>query len=157
MAKEEVNATKSPADIQEAIKKVNEAAGYDVPLAFAALNAAVINEQTTFDFGLFAGRADIATMADIVVRGRGNKIDSNTLAMLMETAMAYGWHWATESESMLRSDKVQKEIAEFVDTNQKLTVAEKVERKDGLERGFAAIRKAVEKTEGRMKLQKAIK
>ena len=157
MAKEEVNATKSPADIQEAIKKVNEAAGYDVPLAFAALNAAVINEQTTFDFGLFAGRADIATMADIVVRGRGNKIDSNTLAMLMETAMAYGWHWATESESMLRSDKVQKEIAEFVDTNQKLTVAEKVERKDGLERGFAAIRKAVEKTESRMKLQKAIK
>ena len=87
----------------------------------------------------------------------GGKVDSNTLAMLMETAMAYGWHWAMEGESLLRSDKVKAEINDFVDNNPGLTVQEKVDRKKGLEMGFAAIRKAVEKTESRMKLQKAVK
>ena len=140
-----------------ALEKANKEAGYDVPLAFVALNAAVVNEQTTYDFGMFAGKADIATIADVMVRGLNGRIDSNTLAMLMETAMAYGWHWATEGESLLRSDKVKAEINEFVDNNPGLTVQEKVDRKKGLEMGFAAIRKAVEKTESRMKLQKAIK
>ena len=143
--------------VEETVEKVNREAGYNVPLAFAALNAAVVNEQTTYDFGMFAGKADIATIADIMLRGLGGKVDSNTLALLMETAMAYGWHWATEGESLLRSDKVKAEINDFVDNNPGLTVQEKVDRKKGLEMGFAAIKKAVEKTEGRMKLQKAMK
>ena len=153
MAKDEKNECKAAA-MAAALEKANKEAGYDIPLAFAALNAAVVNEQTTYDFGMFAGKADIATIADVMVRGMNGRIDSNTLAMLMETAMAYGWHWATENESLLRSDKLLAEINDFVDNNPKLTVQEKVDRKKGLELGFAAIRKAVEKTEGRMKLRK---
>ena len=152
----EVNAKKMEA-AKAALEKANKEAGYDVPLAFAALNAAVVNEQTTYDFGMFAGKADIATIADIMLRGLGGKVDSNTLAMLMETAMAYGWHWATEGESLLRSDKVKAEINDFVDNNPGLTVQEKVDRKKGLELGFAAIKKAVEKTEGRLRLQREVK
>lgn len=156
MAKDEKNEGKAAARAA-ALEKVNKEAGYDVPLAFAALNAAVINEQSTYDFGMFAGKVDIATIADVMVRGLGGRIDSNTLAMLMETAMAYGWHWATEGESMLRSDKVLAEINDFVDNNPKLLVQAKVERKKGLELGFEAIRKAVEKTEGRMRMQKVVR
>ena len=77
----EVNAKKMEA-AKAALEKANKEAGYDVPLAFAALNAAVVNEQTTYDFGMFAGKADIATIADIMLRGLGGKVDSNTLAML---------------------------------------------------------------------------
>ena len=156
MAKDEKNEGKAAARAA-ALEKVNKEAGYDVPLAFAALNAAVINEQSTYDFGMFAGKVDIATIADVMVRGLGGRIDSNTLAMLMETAMAYGWHWATEGESILRSDKVLAEINDFVDNNPKLLVQAKVERKKGLELGFEAIRKAVEKTEGRMRMQKVVR
>ena len=49
------------------------------------------------------------------------------------------------------------EINDFVDNNPGLTVQEKVDRKKGLELGFTAIRKAVEKTEGRLRLQREVK
>ena len=140
-----------------ALEKANKEAGYDVPLAFAALNAAVVNEQTTYNFEMFKAKADIAAIADMVVRGRGNRIDSDTLAMLMETAMAYGWRWEMLDESMVRSEKVKAEINDFVDNNPGLTVQEKVDRKKGLEMGFEAIKKAVEKTEGRLRLQREVK
>ena len=155
MAKDEIK--NKDVDVKSALEKMNKEAGYDVPLAFAALNAAVINEQTTYDFEMFKGRVDIAAIADMMVRGRGNRIDSDTLAMLMEAAMAYGWHWATENESLVRSEKVKAGIAEFIDAKPELTVTERVERKKGLEMGFAAMKAAVEKMEARMKIVKAVK
>lgn len=156
MAKDENNESKAAA-MAAALEKANKEAGYDVPLAFAAINAAVINEQTTYDFEMFKAKIDIAAIADMVVRGRGNRIDSDTLATLMETAMAYGWHWAMENDSLVRSEKVKAEIADFIDAKPELTVTEKVERKKGLDMGFAAMKAAVEKMEARMKIVKAVK
>lgn len=145
------------ADVQDVLERINREAGYDVATAFAALNAAVINEQSTFDFGMFEAKTDVAAVFDIVVKGRGGRLDALTMSMLMDAAVAYGWHWARSGESLLRSDEVRGCLKEFVEGNPGLTIVEKADRKRGLELGFRAIGDAVRRADERLRTARMVK
>lgn len=138
------------------IEEVNKGARYDVARAFGALNAALVSEEATMDFEMFKCRVDMATMADVVVFGCGGRINSNTVAMLMNVALAYGWHWATEGESLVRGKKVRENIEEFLNSNSSLTVNERLKRKRAMEQGFEALAMAVEKIEAKMKIARTM-
>lgn len=136
---------------KDIVEEINKMAGYNLPLAYAALEAAVVNEEKYMKFSRLKAKVDIAAIADVVVRARGNKVDSDTLATLMNTAVAYGWHWAMENESLLRSTAVLDEICEFVDSTEKLTKAQREERKKAIALGFSALTKATERMLARIK------
>ena len=138
------------------IEEVNKGAGYDVARAFGALNAALVSEEATMDFEMFKCRVDIATMADVVIFGNGGRIDGDTVAMLMNVGLAYGWHWATKGESLVRSKKVRENIEEFLNSNPSLTVNERLERKRAMEQGFEAMAMAVEKVEAKTKIARTM-
>ena len=156
MAKEEMKEGKAAA-MAAALAKANKEAGYDIPLAFAALNAITIQGQTEETMPLFESQCDLTAAVDVVMRASGGTLNDNGLAMLLNLAVAYGWHYAKEGESLLRSEGVKSAILAFVDKNEKTLVDEKVERKKAIGRGYEAMKGAIDRAASRMKMQRAVK
>lgn len=140
-----------------ALAKANKEAGYDIPLAFAALNAITIQGQTEETMPLFESQCDLTAAVDVVMRASGGALNDNGLAMLLNLAVAYGWHYAAEGESLLRSEGVKSAILAFVDRNEKILIAEKDERKKAIGRGYEALKGAIERATARLKMQRAVK
>ena len=156
MAKDEKNEGKAAA-MAAALEKANREAGYDIPLAFAALNAITIQGQREQQIPLFESQCDLTAAVDVVMRANGGTLNDNGLAMLLNLAVAYGWHYAKEDESLLRSEGVKAAILAFVDKNEKILIAEKGERKKAIGKGYEAMGKALKRAEARLRLQRAVK
>lgn len=156
MAKEEIKDGKAAA-MAAALAKANKEAGYDIPLAFAALNAITIQGQTEETMPLFESQCDLTAAVDVVMRASGGALNDEGLAMLLNLAVAYGWHYAKEGESLLRSEGVEAKILDFVDRNDKVPIAEKVERKKAIYKGYEALMGAIERAKGRLKFQREVK
>ena len=156
MAKEEMKDGKAAA-MAAALAKANKEAGYDIPLAFAALNAITIQGQTEETMPLFESQCDLTAAVDVVMRASGGTLNDEGLAMLLNLAVAYGWHYAEEGESLLRSEGVKAAILAFVDKNEKILIAEKSERKKAIGRGYEALKGAIERATERLKMQRAMK
>ena len=156
MAKEEMKDGKAAA-MAAALAKANKEAGYDIPLAFAALNAITIQGQTEETMPLFESQCDLTAAVDVVMRASGGALNDNGLAMLLNLAVAYGWHYAQEGESLLRSEGVKSAILAFVDKNDKMLIAEKGERKEAIGRGYEALKGAIERASSRLRLQRELK
>lgn len=140
-----------------ALVKANKEAGYDIPLAFAALNAITIQGQTEETMPLFESQCDLTAAVDVVMRASGGTLNDDGLAMLLNLAVAYGWHYAQEGESLLRSEGVKETILAFVDKNEKILIAEKSERKKAIGRGCEAMKGAIDRAESRLRLQREMK
>lgn len=156
MAKEEMKEGKAAA-MAAALVKANKEAGYDIPLAFAALNAITIQGQTEETMPLFESQCDLTAAVDVVMRASGGALNDEGLAMLLNLAVAYGWHYAKEGESLLRSEGVKSAILAFVDRNEKILIAEKDERKKAIGRGYEALKGAIERATSRLRLQREMK
>ena len=156
MAKDEKNEGKAAA-MAAALEKANKEAGYDIPLAFAALNAITIQGQTEQRMPLFESQCDLTAAVDVVMRASGGTLNDNGLAMLLNFAVAYGWHYAKEGESLVRSGDVEAKILGFVDRNDKILITEKNQRKTAIIKGYEAMGKALERATGRLKLQREMK
>ncbi|MBO5758425.1 MAG: hypothetical protein J6R31_00075 [Rikenellaceae bacterium] len=152
MAKEEMKEGKAAA-----LAKANKEAGYDIPLAFAALNAITIQGQTEETMPLFESQCDLTAAVDVVMRASGGALNDEGLAMLLNLAVAYGWHYAKEGESLLRSEGVKEKILAFVDKNEKILIAEKGERKKAIGKGYEALKGAIKRAEARLRLQREMK
>lgn len=156
MAKEEMKEGKAAA-MAAALAKANKEAGYDIPLAFAALNAITIQGQTEETMPLFESQCDLTAAVDVVMRASGGALNDNGLAMLLNLAVAYGWHYAQEGESLLRSEGVKSAILAFVDRNEKILIAEKGQRKEAIGRGYEALKGAIERATARLRMQREMK
>lgn len=139
-----------------ALDKANWEAGYDIPLAFAALNAITIQGQTEEKMPLFESQCDLTAAVDVVMRASGGTLNNEGLAMLLNLAVAYGWHYAKEGASLLRNEVVKDKILAFVDKNEKILIAEKGERKKAIGRGYEALKGAIERATSRLKMQRAV-
>lgn len=148
---------KEAAAMAAALAKVNKEAGYDIPLAFAALNAITIQGQTEETMPLFESQCDLTAAVDVVMRASGGTLNDEGLAMLLNLAVAYGWHYAKEGESLLRSEGVKATILAFVDKNEKVPIVEKGERKKAIGKGYEALKGAIERAESRLRLQRELK
>ena len=155
MAKEEMK-EKEAAAMAAALEKANKEAGYDIPLAFAALNAITIQGQTEETMPLFESQCDLTAAVDVVMRASGGALNDEGLAMLLNLAVAYGWHYAEAGESLLRSGDVEAKILGFVDRNEKILIAEKSERKKAIGRGYKALMGAIGRATERLKMQRAV-
>lgn len=155
MAKEEMKEGKAAA-MAAALDKANWEAGYDIPLAFAALNAITIQGQTEEKIPLFESQCDLTAAVDVVMRASGGALNDEGLAMLLNLAVAYGWHYAKEGASLLRSEVVKDKILGFVDRNDKVPIAEKGERKKAIGKGYEALKGAIARATGRLKMQRAV-
>jgi len=142
---------------EKRLNVANKQAGYDIPLAFAALNAITIQGQTEETMPLFESQCDLTAAEDVVMRASGGALNNEGMAMLLNFAMAYGWHYAQEGESLLRSEGVKEKILAFVDKNEKTLVDEKVERKKAIGRGYEAMKGAIERAASRLRLQREMK
>ncbi|MBR5920064.1 MAG: hypothetical protein IKZ56_02735 [Bacteroidales bacterium] len=156
MEKDEKNEGKAAA-MAAALDKANKEAGYDIPLAFAALNAITIQGQTEQRMPLFESRCDLTAAVDVVMRASGSTLTDDGLAMLLNFAVAYGYHYAKDGESLVRSEAVKEKILAFVDANEKIPIVEKGQRKEAIGRGYEAMMKAIAKAISRLKIQRAIK
>ena len=156
MAKEEMEEGKAAA-MAAALAKANKEAGYDIPLAFAALNAITIQGQTEETMPLFESQCDLTAAVDVVMRASGGALNDNGLAMLLNLAVAYGWHYAKEGESLLRSGDVEAKILGFVDRNEKMLLEERIERKKAIGRGYEALKGAIEWASSRLRLQRELR
>lgn len=136
-----------------AIEKMNKEAGYDVPLAYATLIAIGLNVQKNEKMQIPETQADLSAMADIALRYNGG-LNNQTLSNLISLAVAYGWHYATKGESMLRSNGIRKDLENFIDSDSKLLVERKVERKKALALGCKAINDAYMRIMERISLKK---
>ena len=144
--------------VAAAVERANKEAGYDVPLAWAALNAEVIDKQKEMAvMPMFETRVDVTAVTDIAVRANGGRMDENVLSFLMNFAMAYGWHWARQGESLVRSEAIKKELLAFIDGNERMLVEEKVKRKEAIGKGIEAIAGAMERASARLKIKVAMK
>ena len=144
---------------QEAVEAMNKKVGYDVPLCYATLNTIVINEETDMgEIPLIEKRTAMAVIAEVIANTHGGRLTLDAVADIMQACIAYGWHWAREDESMLRSESVRKEIMDYLrDRADKMPLTEYTKRKEGLERGFEELRKVVEKVEHGIRLQRQMK
>ncbi len=140
-----------------ALAKANKEAGYDIPLAFAALNAITIQGQTEETMPLFESQCDLTAAVDVVMRASGGTLNDEGLAMLLNLAVAYGWHYAKEGESLLRSGDVEAKILGFVDRNDKILITDKNQRKTAIMKGYEALSGAIERATARLRLQRAVK
>lgn len=140
-----------------ALAKANKEAGYDIPLAFAALNAITIQGQTEETMPLFESQCDLTAAVDVVMRANGGTLNDEGLAMLLNLAVAYGWHYAEAGESLLRSEGVKEMILAFVDRNDKVPIVEKGQRKEAIGKGYEALKGAIERAKARLRLQRAVK
>ena len=156
MAKDEKNEGKA-AVMAATLEKANKEAGYDIPLAFAALNAITIQGQTEQRMPLFESQCDLTAAVDVVMRASGGTLNDNGLAMLLNFAVSYGWHYAKEGESLVRSEAVKTQIMAFVNANEKIPIVEKGQRKEAIGKGYEALKEALERATGRLKLQRAMK
>lgn len=156
MAKEEMKEGKAAA-MAAALAKANNEAGYDIPLAFAALNAITIQGQTEETMPLFESQCDLTAAVDVVMRASGGTLNDEGMAMLLNLAVAYGWHYAKEGESLLRSEGVKLAILAFVDKNDKILIAEKDERKKAIGRGYEALNGAIDRAASRLRLQRELR
>ncbi len=148
---------KEAAAMAAALEKANKEAGYDIPLAFAALNAITIQGQTEETMPLFESQCDLTAAVDVVMRASGGALNNEGMAMLLNFAMAYGWHYAQEGESLLRSEGVKEKILAFVDNNDKVPIVEKAQRKEAIARGYEAMKGAIERATARLRLQREMK
>lgn len=144
---------------EKEVNAANKQAGYDIPLCFATLNTIVINtERKMGEIPLIEKRTAMAVIAEVIANAHGGVVTLDAVADIMQAAIAYGWHWAREGESMLRSESVRKEIMDYLrDRADKIPLTEYTKRKEGLERGFAELAKVVEKVEKGMRLQAQLK
>lgn len=142
----------------KAVEEMNARVGYNVPLCFATLNTIVINEEADMDIPLIEKRTVMAVVCEVIANAHGGVVTMDAVADICQAMIAYGWHRAREGESLLRSESVRKEIMDYLrDRADKMPLTKYVERKEGLERGFAELAKVVEKTEKGMKLQAQLK
>ena len=142
----------------KAVEEMNARVGYDVPLCFATLNTIVINEETDMDIPLIEKRTAMAVVCEVIANAHGGVVTLDAVADICQAMIAYGWHWAREGESMLRSESVRKEIMDYLrDRAAKMPLTEYTKRKEGLERGFAELAKVVEKVEKGMRMQAQLK
>ena len=143
----------------KAVEEMNARVGYDVPLCFATLNTIVINEETDMgEIPLIEKRTAMAVVCEVIANAHGGVVTLDAVADICQAMIAYGWHWAREGESMLRSESVRKEIMDYLrDRMTKMPIDEYIRRKEGLERGFAELAKVVEKVEKGMRLQAQMK
>jgi hypothetical protein len=144
---------------QEAVEAMNKKVGYDVPLCYATLNTIVVNEETDMgEIPLIEKRTAMAVIAEVIANTHGGRLTLDAVADIMQACIAYGWHWAREGESMLRSESVRTEIMDYLrDRMPQMPLDEYTRRKEGLERGFEELRKVVEKVEKGMRLQAQMK
>ena len=156
MAKEEMKDGKAAA-MAAALAKANKEAGYDIPLAFAALNAITIQGQTGETMPLFESQCDLTAAVDVVMRASGGALNNEGMAMLLNFAMAYGWHYAQDGESLLRSEGVKSAILAFVDRNEKTLLEERIERKKAIGRGYEAMKGAIDRAASRLRLQREMR
>lgn len=143
----------------KAVEEMNARVGYDVPLCFATLNTIVINEETDMgEIPLIEKRTAMAVVCEVIANAHGGVVTLDAVADICQAMVAYGWHWAREGESLLRSESVRKEIMDYLrDRADKMPLTEYTKRKEGLERGFAELAKVVEKVEKGMRLQAQMK
>jgi len=144
---------------REAVEAMNKKVGYDVPLCYATLNTIVINEETDMgEIPLIEKRTAMAVIAEVIANTHGGRLTLDAVADIMQACIAYGWHWAREGESLLRSESVRTEIMDYLrDRMPQMPLGEYTRRKEGLERGFAELRKVVEKVEHGIRLQGQLK
>ena len=143
----------------KAVEEMNARVGYQVPLCFATLNTIVINtERKMGEIPLIEKRTAMAVVCEVIANAHGGVVTLDAVADICQACIAYGWHWAREGESMLRSESVRKEIMDYLrDRADKMPLTEYTKRKEGLERGFAELAKVVEKVEKGMRLQAQMK
>ena len=106
---------------------------------------------------LFESQCDLTAAVDVVMRATSGTLNDDGLAMLLNMAVAYGWHYAKEGESLLRSEGVEAKILSFVDRNDKILIAEKNQRKTAIMKGYEALKGAIERATSRLKMQRAVK
>lgn len=143
----------------KAVEEMNARVGYNVPLCFATLNTIVINEETDMgEIPLIEKRTAMAVVCEVIANAHGGVVTLDAVADICQAMIAYGWHWAREGESLLRSESVRKEIMDYLESKAcTMPLPKYVERKEGLERGFAELAKVVEKVEKGMRLQRQLK
>lgn len=156
MAKDKKNEGKAAA-MAAALEKANREAGYDIPLAFAALNAITIQGQREQLIPQFESQCDFGAVIDVVMRANGCTLNEDELVLLLNFAIAYGWHYAKEGASLLRSEAVKEKLLAFVDANEKIPIVEKGQRKEAIGKGYKAMENAIERSTGRLKLQRELK
>ena len=129
------------------MEEMNARVGYDVPLCFTTLNTIVINtERKMGEIPLIEKRTAMAVVCEVIANAHDGVVTLDAVADICQACIAYGWHWAREGESMLRSESVRKEIMDYLrDRADKMPLTEYTKRKEGLERGFAELAKVVEK------------
>ena len=141
------------------MEEVNARVGYNVPLCFAALKTIVINEETDMgEIPLIEKLTAMAVVCEVMTNVHGGVLTMDAVADIMQAAIAYGWHWAREGESLLRSESVRKEIMDNLrDRTDKIPLTEYTKCKEGLECGFAELAKVVEQVEKGMRLRAQMK
>ena len=109
-----------------ALDKANKEAGYDIPLAFAALNAITIQGQTEQRMPLFESRCDLTAAVDVVMRASGSTLTDDGLAMLLNFAVAYGYHYAKMVMGLTDvAEHVKQEVSGFDDMSDEELRAER--------------------------------
>ena len=144
MAKDEIKKENMDGSVPDAVEKMNKQAGYDVPLAYALLNVLKTQELAETKVPPFESSCDLMAALDAVMRSSGGKLDSKGLAFLLNLAVAYGWHYAKEGKSLMRSNKAKDKMLAYIDASEKLTVEEKAVRKESIMRGYEAMIKAIQ-------------
>lgn len=144
MAKEEIKKEIKDGSVPGAVEKMNKEAGYDVPLTYALLNVLKTQELAGSKMPPFESSCDLMAALDAVMRSSGGKLDSKGLAFLLNLAVVYGWHYAKEGESLMRSNKAKDKMLAYIDANERLTVEEKAVRKESIMRGYEAMIKAIQ-------------
>jgi len=100
---------------QEAVEAMNKKVGYDVPLCYATLNTIVINEEKDMgEIPLIEKRTAMAVIAEVIANTHGGRLTLDAVADIMQACIAYGWHWAREGESLLRSEYIEARLKEFL-------------------------------------------
>lgn len=145
------------AEVKAAVERMNKEAGYDVPSAFATMNAMLIQEVARIGMPEWEKKVDMATAVDVVVRAHGGQMTPDGVWMLLDFAMSYGWMQAQENVSLWKNEAVMNDLLAYISQDQKRTVEQNIARKEGLLHGFKALAEARNATEKKLKAAKAVK
>lgn len=153
-----MNTQKPPteADVKAAVERMNREAGYDVPSAFATLNAMLIQEVSRMALPGWEKKVDMATAVDVVVRAHGGQMTPDGVWMLLDFATAYGWMMAQEDVSLWKNEGVKNDLLAYIDRDQTHTIEQNLTRKEGLLHGFKALAEARMATEKALRTAKAV-
>lgn len=145
------------AEVNAAVERMNAEAGYDVPVAFATMNAMLIQEVSRIALPEWEKKVDLATAVDVVVRAHGGQLTPDGVWMLLDFALAYGWMMVQEEVSLWANEAVKNDLLAYIEQNKTRTVEQNLLRKESLLRGFKALAEARMATEKKLRTAKVVK